>query len=290
MSAQGPAVELRYRLPAAPLRPYVSAYHVVEIQADAERPVEDLFYPGWTNLRFTLAGPGWTAQLGAPGFEPVPSAALFGVTSRAARVRATWGRLVGAGITPLGWVRLFGADAARFADRISPLETLVGDAEALLARLRACDEDAALAGALDAYFADRLARSGEPRPVLLAVHQLLNDPETARVEDIAEALGLSARQVARIAQAVFGLTPKLLLRRQRFTRTLMALREAGDGPKVGRLDPRYHDHSHFLRDCHRFLGMPLSEFLTRPRPILEASTRARIALLGVGAQSLHPPG
>ena len=283
-------VSLRYRLPAEPLRDYVSAYHFVRVGPTPDGPIEDLFYPGWANLRFTLAGDGWSARIGDVPFAPVPAAALFGVTSRAATVRVETGMLVGAGLTPLGWARLFGEDASRFADRISDLRELIADeVDTLFARLRSVQGNEDHAAVLDHWFASRLARRPDPDALVLAVHWLFMDPAIGRAEDVAAGIGLSQRQTVRVARRLFGLAPKLLLRRQRFMRTLMELRKPDSRPWVERLDAGYHDQPHFVRDCRRFLGMPPSRFFALPRPILEASTTARARLLGQGAQSLHPP-
>jgi AraC-like DNA-binding protein len=272
------------------LRPYVSAYHFVTVGPTPDKPIEDLFYPGWANLRFTLAGAGWTARIGDTLYAPVPAAAMFGATSRAAVVSVEAGALAGAGLTPLGWARLFGEDASAFADRISSLDRLIGDeAEHLLAELRAADDDAGQAAVLDSWFTRRLAQRPEPDELVLTVHRIFMDPELEQVEEAAARLAISPRHMTRIAQRLFGLTPKLLLRRQRFMRTLMELRKPAPRPWVERLDARYYDQSHFVRDCHRFLGMSPSRFFALPRPILEASTSARTRLLGEGAQSLHPP-
>lgn len=284
------SVSLRYRLPAEDLRAYVSAYHFVTVGSTPDGPIEDLFYPGWANVRFTLSGNGWTARIGDAANAPVPAAALFGVTSRAAMVRVERGELVGAGLTPLGWARLFGRDASAFADRITPLGCLLADeAEHLLAQLRAVEGDAAWAEVLDGWFAQRLAQRPEPDELVLTVHRIFMDAELEQVEEAAARLSISPRHMSRVAQRLFGLTPKLLLRRQRFMRTLMELRKPDPRPWVERLDARYYDQSHFVRDCHRFLGMSPSRFFSLPRPILEASTTARTRLLGQGAQSLHPP-
>jgi len=283
-------VSLGFRLPAEALRPYASAYHFVAVAPASGGVIEDLFYPGWANLRFTLGGDGWAARIGDVPFAPVPHAALFGPTSRAATVRVRRGTLAGIGLTPLGWARLFDSDASAFADRIVDLDILLGEeSRALLGQLRAAAGDDDRAALFDAWLARRLASRPEPDDLVLAVHRMLMSPDIVRVEEAAAGLGISSRQLIRVARRLFGFAPKLLLRRQRFMRTLMALREPDPRPWVERLDAGYHDQPHFVRDCHRFLGMSPTRFFALPRPILEASTTARAALLGQGSQSLHPP-
>lgn len=283
-------VALETVLPAEPLRPYVSGYQCAAIETSAERPIEDLFYPGWANLRFTLEGEGWCARLAGGEETVVPRAALFGVSARAARVRVWSGRLVGAGVTPLGWARLFpSVEASTFADRIAPAaELLGGEAEALWSRLAAVDHRGAWTAILDDWFTARLEGAPEAPPELVELQRLLLDPRIGSVEQAAEALGVSTRQVSRLSLRWFGLAPKLLIRRARFLRTLMVLRADDPRPWAHRLDAGYHDQSHFVRDCNDFLGMPPTAFFALPRPILEASTRTRAAAVGGPAQALHP--
>jgi AraC-like DNA-binding protein len=282
-------VEIEFVVPAEPLRPYVSGYQCVAVETPSDRPIEDLFYPGWANLRFTLEGEGWRARLGAATAAPVPPAALFGVSAHAARVQVWSGRLVGAGVTPLGWASMFGVEASRFADRISPLEELLGDeAEALWSRLAAVDHRGGWTAILDDWFMTRLADAPAPPAELVDIQRLLIDPKVSTVEEVAAAAGVSTRHISRVSLRYFGLPPKLLIRRARFMRTLMMLRADDPRPWAHRLDPGYHDQSHFVRDCKFFLDLSPTAFFALPRPILEASTRTRAAAVGAPVQALHP--
>jgi hypothetical protein len=53
-----------------------------------------------------------------------------------------------------------------------------------------------------------------------AAHAALMDPEIASVAGLAGRLQLSIAQLQRFSLRIFGFSPKLLLRRQRFVRTL----------------------------------------------------------------------
>lgn len=53
------------------------------------------------------------------------------------------------------------------------------------------------------------------------------------------------------------------------------------------MEAGYYDHSHFLRDCRLFLGMPLRDFARLPKPMAEISMRLRAQVLGAPTQALH---
>lgn len=284
----GPRVWLVYAPPAPHLAAYVSGYHFMEVDSGGQ-PVDDIAYPSWAILRFTLGGVPWQAG-SIDAMAEVPGAALFGPSANAVHFRTSGGLLVGAGVTPLGWGRLFAPDAARFANRIAPLDELLGsDAEALRQRLRRRHDEIGWTAELDAFFTARLASQPELPGDAAAIHRLLVDPDTPSVEAIAAEVGVTARHVGRIARRLFGLPPKLLLRRARFLRALLPLRQADSATLPDRVRAHYPDYSHFTRDSRAFLGMAPTAFLAMSRPISDLSTTERTRSLGAPAQALHQP-
>ena len=275
-----------YYRPDPRLAPYVSGYHCYRLRLAPGERHADLFFPGWTNLRFSLAAEPWGVRLGRRDFAPVPRAALFGPTSHAGYVEAGSGALVGAGLTPLGWARLFGRDASAFADRIEPLDRLLGDdAGALAGRLEAGETPSAV---FDAFFAARLAARAPEPPELARLLAAIADPDIASVGALRAAVGLPPRTLNRISRSGLGFTPKLLLRRARFMRALIAALGLERGRWAEAIVPAgYFDQSHFLRDCRLFLGMPLGRFAALPKPLAERSLRLRDFALGAPVQALH---
>ena len=94
----------------------VSGYHCYWTRPPAGVQHSDVFYPGWSNLRFQLDGEPWHARIGERCFDPVPRACLFGPTARAVYAESGAGVLVGAGLTPLGWSRLTDIEAESVAE------------------------------------------------------------------------------------------------------------------------------------------------------------------------------
>ncbi|MBV9929470.1 MAG: AraC family transcriptional regulator [Alphaproteobacteria bacterium] len=274
-----------YVQPDPRLTPYVSGYHRYALRLDPGERHGDVFFPGWINLRFSLEAEPWQVRLGRRAF-PVPEAALFGPSRHAGYVDAGRGTLLGAGLTPLGWARLFGGDVSLHADRIAPLDRLLGpDTETLAARLGAGEP---FADVLDSYFLARLAATPTEPPEVAALFSALGGVAADSVIDLGRLIGTSPRTLNRVSRTAFGFTPKVLLRRARFMRALLAALAVERGGWAEAIAAAgYYDHSHFLRDCRLFLDMPLGEFAALPKPLAERSLRLRAAALGAPAQALH---
>src|SRR5689334_8874685 len=185
------AARIRFYKPAEPLQPYLSAYYFTDL--DAGDPVEDLMHPEWGNIRCTLSG-YWTFQSAKSSADSRSMPArLYGPTSRTTQVAGyPPTRTASAGVLPLGWARLIGVPAHRYADRIVPLDEVFGEAAAgLFAALQAAADDDALCAVLNDFFRRRLADSTPPAALLSEAHALLLDPEVATAQEFASRLGLS---------------------------------------------------------------------------------------------------
>lgn len=279
------AVSLRYYLPAPDLRTAISTYYVLRI---AEGPVEDFLHPEWANLRLMLTG-DWTFALnGVWATRAAPAALVNGALSKGVPMRCGPGMLVGAGIMPAGWARLGGQRAAGYADVLRPFAELVGGAaEDLLTRVAARSEDQDYCAILDDWFRTHLTPDTSADTLLDAAHRALLDVGVTSVRDWADRIGRSPRQLERLALDYFGISPKRLLRRQRFLRTFTALRDAPIGDWARQLDDSYEDQSQFIKEFRHFMGMTPKAYFGRSWPFMLAATRARQALLGAAMQSLH---
>lgn len=287
MLAPRPLFDVDFWTPDPRLDGLVSGYHLYSVDLPAGERHHDIFFPAWTNIRFHVAGDFWRVKLGERGFD-VPRAALFGPSSCAAYSESERGTVVGAGITPLGWYRLTTRHAADFADRIAPAEELLGERIAALSEAAHAPVDE-LKRRFDAVFLRLMAQPRADEARVAQVHRDLMDAPRGGVGEMAERLGLSHRTLNRIARTAFGFGPKLLIRRARFLRSLMALRDDMSETWASRIEPSYYDHSHFNRDAQEFLGMSPGEFLRMPKPLNEASARLRTRILGAPAQALLQP-
>jgi len=277
----------RYFLPAPALRAAITSYYVLEIGGSGL--VEELLFPEWPNIRLLLDG-GWSQTFGdgrTVSHSP-PMALMSGVISRTAKIRGGPGRAVGVGFLPAGWAVFTDLPARDYADDIVPLSIFVGAAaDELLRDVLGASDDAAIVAALDAWFLKHMAGREAAEPLLVPAHEVLLDPDVRSVAEWARRLGRSPRQLERLALSYFGMSPKALLRRQRFLRSFAAIREQPPGLWGRMIDPGYVDQSQFIRDFRHFMGMPPGAYLARDSSFIRAAGKARAALLGDPLQGLH---
>ncbi len=280
-------LRIRYYLPAEGLRPYIGSYSFTDVVGDAPPA---LLQPGWANVRFTLAGQSTMLVADTERTSRDMPARICGPTSRAYRLTASPPtRAVGVGLLPVGWAHLVIQPAHQFADRIKPLSAVFpADGDRLLCALREAVDDESSCAILDAYFQRLHAARPAPPSHVIHAHELLLKPEITTAGQLAAGLGLSRRHVSRLSLNMFGFTPKLLLRRQRFLRTLALIRGRPHESWATLLDEAYYDQSHFVHDSHRFLGMSPSAFFAQQRSFFDLVTGLRRQTIGQPLQGLHP--
>jgi len=269
--------------PAEALRPFIPAYWDVVVEGDGV--VEDLLRPEWTNIRLILDGE-WAFGPSLSHLAPLAERALVhGVASHAQWVRGNAGAVFCIGIFPMGWHRLLGARASRYANAVRPLADLLGaEGERLYSSIlsaRALEDRVAAA---DAFFLDRLShtrRSAVSRQIEL-VSLAIADPDCATVAELAERTGLSQPQLARLTRQHFGFSPKKLMRRERFLRMLHSMQGMSVGEWPHFLDPQYTDQSHMIRDFKHFIGMAPTRYFAMERPLLSAVFKTLMRLMAEG--------
>ena len=112
-----------------------------------------------------------------------------------------------------------------------------------------------------AQSATELVGSGSPDLAMRAAVRRLRDPR-ARVETLADELGLSQRQLRRRFHAAVGYGPKTLQRVLRFRRFLTEAGTTAD-PELAQLafDAGYADQAHLTREAVRLGGLTPSRLL-----------------------------
>jgi AraC-like DNA-binding protein len=284
-------LHVRLALPAEPLRPYITAYYTTHIES--ETPVSDWLYPEWGNLRMIYAG-GWDCyRVDVPPYRADFPLAQ-GPTSKPIHISSRHVRVVGIGLLPSAFSHLFGVYVDAYADAYVPVADLLGpDGDTLAAALAEADgDDDAQFALCDGFFLRLLAKAvPAPRTAqVFALHKLLNDPDVNTVEEIGDALELSAPRLNRLCKHGFGFSPKLLLRRQRFLRMLGALHSRPYTEWRDFADPAYVDQSHLIREFKYFMGLSPSKYMALPRPIQLAAVPKRAEVIGRPLQGLHRMG
>ena len=283
-------LSVQFMRPAPSLEGLVSGYHVYCAGPPGSPVWQELFFPGWSNIRLTLEDGGWhCAPVGEP-MRPVPEIALFGPASRGVHSRSTGGLMVGAGITPLGWHRLFRVPAHVLTDCIVPLSPHIAHVpEGLIERARHDPSPQAIQQLFDEWLTSCLRPALPVAPSIAGLFSRLTHSDDSELADLQTVLDLSASQLRRLARNHFGLPPKLLLRRTRFLKSISSIISMPDTNWSGVIDQRYFDYAHFVRDCQEFLGMAPSKFLALDRPMTRLSMMKRAEQLGAPLQGLHRP-
>ena len=287
-----PAIRIRFALPRPELRPFITTYYRIDAEMPASRSkLEDWLHPEWANIRFMPEGLA-QAGIGAAPLETCPPFTVNGPTSRATRFTMRTGRAWGIGLMPLGWAALFDADAGEYADRFA--DGLTNRSFAALHPLaRALDEStggfAEELAIIEEAFAALDFRETRYSAAIIALNAALIDPEVATVTELAGRVDMNVRSLERLSRRAFGFSPKLLLRRQRFLRSLAQFMLDPSMRWLGTLDGQYHDQAHFIRDFRRFMGMSPSAYAKLDKPMLVAAARARMEIAGEAVQGLHAP-
>lgn len=251
--------------------------------------IYDQIYPEWPNVRFSVEGT-MTLCTGPGPLENCSPSGGIGPTSHATHFSLDPGRYWSVGLTPVGWARFVDASAATFAERWEPIvETSVfAPFVPLLDIVQDRDPDRVVAG-INAHILGLLERPARDEEKILRAHAALVDPEVTSVSEFASAAGMTVRTLERLSATAFGFTPKLLLRRQRFLRSLSHFMLDPTLAWLDTLDTQYVDQAHFIRDFKRFMDTTPRKYAALPHPVLWAAAQARAATAGVAMQVLQAP-
>jgi AraC-like DNA-binding protein len=194
----------------------------------------------WSGDRLSIAGPDTRARL----VWLTPETDIVGVRLRPGVAGA-----------------VFGLPASELCDEAPDAEDVLGrvGTEALLAELHAGDDPHAILRRAIELRAERA-----PDPLVRAAIAALDRPD-ARVAVVADALGVSARQLQRRVAAAVGYGPKILARVLRFRR-LQALASSDPDLVELALDAGYADQAHMTAEVTRLAGLSPVRFLKDRTP------------------------
>ncbi len=234
---------------------FSSFYRATFTVAGSDR-VKDLLQPEWANLRL-FAGDRPDARI--PGGDMLTGARLTATGPSSLPVHFELGttRMWGVGLFPLGWAKFCRGPAVEMANRVVDGEKHVAFANfaPLAAELfsEGANEEAELAKIIACFRALDCDVPDEQR--ILAVHAAMVDIAVANVADFSDHTGLERRTLERLCLRYFGFSPKILLKRQRFMRSLaqFMLENAANWSEA--MDSHYHDQAQFVREFRSFMGM-----------------------------------
>lgn len=278
-------VSIQYFAPPANLRLYCSTFFLSEITVPDGETVEDFLFPEWATLRFSSTPPPVDAE--QPALAEMRSGQklhnsrfpVMGPRSQEIRFRVGTTRIWSINLNPVGWVRFIGRPAHEFANvmldgfddpvfaRFWPLADSIFGAE---------PDPAAELARLTRFLEDLEVPEVPNEQRILDVFLAMLDPAINSVADFANRLAISQRTLERICLQAFGFPPKLLLRRQRFMRSLTDYTLDPSLKWIGAMDALYHDQAQFVRDFREFMGMTPSEYAALEKPIMGPVMRERV--------------
>jgi AraC-like DNA-binding protein len=222
---------------------------------------------GRSELIFNLADP--FEFLDGDVVRRQPAALLVGPTRRAMKIRPTGAvDLIGLRFRPeavSGWLRVQGGE---LVDRVHELADLPVPLErTLLEQLAGEREPGRRLPTIRRHLARTSSDARFDRRLGAAVDLALAD-RPGRPAQIAEAVGLSHRQLHRLFQQRIGFGPKPLVRLGRFQRVLRELERSGPHTIAQvALRSGYYDQAHLARDFRLFAGVAPARYLREARDL-----------------------
>lgn len=287
----GDPISVTFYPPPPDLRRFFTTFYITRIALPEGQFVEDALQPEWANLRmFRGASPDAWIQ----GGDHLTGAhfAATGPSTRSINFKLASATMWGVGLLPLGWAQYVRLPATDHANLLVDGMTHPSFARfAPLARslLQNPAPEPVELERIIAFFRSNL---GEPLPDqnrIVAIHDALVDSQVGTVAQLVDRLGASQRTVERICRRDFGFSPKHLLRRQRFMRSLSQFMLDPSLRWIGALDSQYHDQAQFVREFHEFMGMTPREYANRPHPVLEKFIHERARVFGAPVQTMDTP-
>ena len=278
-----------YRL-SDEIAPYFTALYSFAFTCEEGVTVADFLHPEWAAMRFTTHGPPPRGRVIPAPMQDTWPFVVSGPTSRAIDFRVTTSRIFGLGLQPAGWARFVGKPAASFANCI-----VNGDESAFaafspvleMANSSANDFDGA-AASINGFLMELHERTPPGPARVIACQEALKDADLNDIDDLAERVGISRRSLERLCSQYFGFSPKTLLRRQRFLRSLARFMLEPRDKWTKAVDSQYFDQAHFVRDFRAFMGMTPTEYGEMPHPILDRIIAQRMVDQGAVPQTDLP--
>lgn len=258
-------IGLRYTAPSPFLRSVISSYYCFH----ADLPFfSDLMRADLPQLRFMVSGNGHYV-FGNGGRMASPSVALIGSTFGSTRFEAQGPLFViGVGMLPSGWAALVREDASSHADRVEDATDLFGGVmNDALDQMREARSAEACFAIVDRVMRILFARMGEP-PLWFTrmTDQWLSEHASPEVDQLIHAVGMSSRQVERLARRIYGAPPKLLARKYRALKAASSIASIRGGWRDITGDV-FADQSHFIREIKQFTGQTPTQLVVDPSPV-----------------------
>ncbi len=264
--------------PSPEVAPYIRRFYVFQAQLPDAMVIEDFLLSETAFVRCLVEG-DWSGEV-APGEWSRPSdTLLFGANAGPFKVRVKGSfNVVGFAIRPSAWRALFAKPHAEYVDRLLPLAEEWDDLASELQRgINAADNDEAKVAAMEAIILRRIEEHGHPQvdKQLAKFEVFARRDSMIRIDQAADEIGISIRQLERRCKDAFGLTPKGVLRRSKFLDMAAAMRGFGNASEKDLAELRYFDQSHLNREFRKFTRMTPGQFKNAVTPLQTAGLKLR---------------
>ncbi len=183
---------------------------------------------------------------------------------------------IGAALSPLGWAALTGLHAGEHGDRLRPAREILGPGvEELGDRLNHAYREGALTGReCAAEIGAFVGRNASPvnrrhAEFIKVVNAWLGASLNPEVADLVAHAAYSERQVQRLTERYFGLSPQALARKYRALRAAALLSFPSLTPEFeAELGDAFFDQSHMIREITRFVGRTPARLADKDSPFL----------------------
>jgi AraC-like DNA-binding protein len=225
---------------------------------------------------------GWVSP-GGSEFECYP-ATLLGSNAGALRLTSEGNNIaVGVGIFPEGWFRFIDFNASELISQGLDLRRIWGEEalSPLSAPPGASDEQ--LVDLVHKLLIERLSQAPPLDPRVEIISRWINGP-AQDIDVLTAELGITQRQLARVAQRAHGLPPRLLANRHRVLKAAAMIAANLIGVREAWTED-FADQSHFIREFRRFMGITPAAFLREKGWLVREVMRVRMEIA-----SEHPLG
>jgi AraC-like DNA-binding protein len=267
---------IQYGVPAS-LAPWVECVWRLTGAASAGAPVHRVFPDGC--LEFVIhAGDPFLERAADGSVRQQPARLVVGQMVRPVTLEPLGAIDVwGIRLHPWGGGLLFAGSAAALTGRIEQAADIAPDlARALERAVSEPPSDHARLRSLCAVLSARLGAIAMPDSLAAhAARRLLRDPGHTSIASLADAAGVSSRQLERRFLAAIGLTPKTFARIARFQRVCTHLEATPDTLSLAAVDCGYYDQSHLARDVRDFSGSTPAALRAPGSALTEHFLRAR---------------
>lgn len=184
--------------------------------------------------------------------------------------------VVGAALTPLGWASLTGLHAGEHRDRLRPAAEILGeDAQVLGDALNEAYRSGTKTGKecaleLASYIGTKVKPINSRHAHLIkVVNNWLGSSLNPDIADLLDKAAYSERQVQRLTERYFGLSPQALARKYRALRAAALLSFPMLTPEFeAELGEAFFDQSHMIREINRFVGRTPARLKDSDSPFL----------------------